>query len=260
MSVEATSRAWHSRASGNGLLVMLALADVAGGEDDPYDHAYPSVERVMKMTKLSRRTVQRALRDLEADGYVRTTGKHDWGGGKFTNIYRIETGRQDDAPVTDDAPRGVTGGINGASPVTPNPSLNTVTEKVAEGSSHAVASDFPPEVAQVASALHSMIVVVFECPPTRYPITPAWHKEIERMHRLDGVPFDAILACIKWLEAGQTRSSRFWRTNIRSAKKLREKFDVMRAQARDERAGQAVRLDDGTMERARARRERAGLL
>ena len=73
MSVEATTRAWKSSASGNDLLVLLALADVAGGHDDPFDYAYPAVGTLEKMTRLSRRTVQRCLRSLCEAGEIAIT-------------------------------------------------------------------------------------------------------------------------------------------------------------------------------------------
>jgi hypothetical protein len=127
VSVKATERAWESDASGNDLLVLLALADHAGGQDDPYGYAYPSVERLERMTRLSRRTVQRALRSLEEAGHIAQTGTHTWGRGKVTNIYAITGGRQDDA-ASPEARGGVIHDVGGASPVTPKPSIGTVKE------------------------------------------------------------------------------------------------------------------------------------
>jgi hypothetical protein len=122
MSHHATTRAWESGATGNDLLVLLALADVAGGLEDPYDYAYPAVTSIASKTGISPRTVQRCLRSLEESGRIRKTGEHAWGRGKVTTQYRIEgvnaTGRQIDAPVNDDA--------GGASLCHPTPSLNPV--------------------------------------------------------------------------------------------------------------------------------------
>lgn len=154
MSVKATERAWESTASGNDLLVLLALADHAGGQDDPYDHAYPSVERLENMTRLSRRTVQRCLRSLAEAGHIRQTGEHVWGRGKVTIRYRIEGGRQIDAASPEDR-GGVTDDAGGASPVTPKPSIGTVPNRPKRGTAReqtpdAFPDDLPPELEAVA--------------------------------------------------------------------------------------------------------------
>jgi hypothetical protein len=122
VSIKATDRAWESDASGNDLLVLLALADKAGGHDDDYDHAYPSVATIEKMTRLSRRTVQRCLRSLEEAGHIRQTGEHVWSRSKITTQYRIEVARQSDAGASDEAEGGVSADAGGASRVTPKPS------------------------------------------------------------------------------------------------------------------------------------------
>ena len=106
MSHHATTRAWESGAKGNDMLVLLALADFAGGHDDPYDYAYPSVPTLAKKTGLSPRTVQRCLRSLEDAKVIKRTGEHTWKPGKVTTQYCLTgaktTGRQPDTPDSDD--------------------------------------------------------------------------------------------------------------------------------------------------------------
>lgn len=191
MSVKATERAWESSASGNDLLVLLALADHAGGEDDPYGHAYPAVERLGRMTRLSRRTVQRALRTLEEQGYIRCTGSHAWGRGKATNVYTIEPGpapeeggRQDDA-ASPDVPEG-------ASPVTPNPSRGTVHPPAAGGRGRAQAdpdelpADFPAELTpaldEVVKTLGHVVEVRGGRPVARAAVARAMVKRPRKPH------------------------------------------------------------------------------
>ena len=66
MSIRVMSWVWeHSAAEGIELLVLLAIADHAS--DDGSD-AWPSVETLAKKTRVSPRTVQRAVRSLEARG------------------------------------------------------------------------------------------------------------------------------------------------------------------------------------------------
>lgn len=100
MSVEATARAWASNAGGTELLVLLALADFAGGHDDPYDYAYPAVRTIAERTKVAPRTVQRALAQLESEGLISQTGEHLWRPGKTTRQWRIGEGCQSVTPDT----------------------------------------------------------------------------------------------------------------------------------------------------------------
>lgn len=107
MSHHATTRAWESGAKGNNMLVLLALADYAGGHNDPYDYAYPSVPTLAGKTGLSSRTVQRCLRSLAGEKVIKKTGEHTWKPGNVTAQYRLTgvkwTGRQPDTPDSDDA-------------------------------------------------------------------------------------------------------------------------------------------------------------
>lgn len=117
------------------LLVLVTLAECA---HDDGTGAYPSVETIRDRSRAkSRRTVQNALRDLEAEGLIEPTGKRPTG----TVIYRvcvetfanlsagrrsfepresaIERGGAIDAPLSSDAPPGAHGDA-------PEPSLRTV--------------------------------------------------------------------------------------------------------------------------------------
>jgi hypothetical protein len=63
--------------------------------------------------------------------------------------------------------------------------------------------------------------------------TNAWAHDIDRMLRIDRVDFDELLDVISWLYQSDHRDARFWRTNVRSAVKLREKYPVLRAKRRE---------------------------
>jgi len=52
-----------------------------------------------------------------------------------------------------------------------------------------------------------------------------WAKDIDKLHRLDGHPWDRIAAVAAWSQADP-----FWQANILSGAKLREKFDQLQAQ------------------------------
>lgn len=101
MSVKQMARVWEwSTAEGSGLLVLLALADHA--DDDGY--CYPGVARIARKARLSERSTQRIIGDLEAAGEVsRDIGQGlEYSGQRGpgrTNRYRIHIrGCQDVTP------------------------------------------------------------------------------------------------------------------------------------------------------------------
>ena len=56
-----------------------------------------------------------------------------------------------------------------------------------------------------------------------------WSRDIEKLHRIDGRSWEDIEKVIDW-----SQNSAFWRTNILSGKKLRDKIDTLEDQmARD---------------------------
>lgn len=74
------------------------------------------------------------------------------------------------------------------------------------------------------------------CPHSKVPDTlekkQKWAVEIDRMKRLDGLSEDVIKRTLHFA----THDS-FWRTNIRSAKKFREKFEVLYSQSQGKQRG-----------------------
>ena len=83
MSVLVTGTVWKtSRQSGNELLLLLAIADIA--DDDGV--AWPGITSLAKKTRLAKRTVYRLISHLIAEGELEVTaGK---GRGK-TNLYKV---------------------------------------------------------------------------------------------------------------------------------------------------------------------------
>jgi DNA-binding transcriptional ArsR family regulator len=126
VSIRVTVDVWeHSRAAGNELLVLLRLADAANEESR---EAWPSVGNIAARTKLSERTVQRALRSLAEAGEIEVVEE---GGrssrGYRATVYRVlcQQGRQvvtDVAGATPEAGRGDSAGTAGVTPVSPQPS------------------------------------------------------------------------------------------------------------------------------------------
>lgn len=57
-------------------------------------------------------------------------------------------------------------------------------------------------------------------------VTQAWLAAARRMREIDGRTHEQIMRCIDWCQ-----QSEFWQANIHSMPKLRERYDVLRQQA-----------------------------
>lgn len=88
MSVEALSWAINAPLGGTPKLVLIGLANHASAD---FDEARPSVATLARYAHVDRRTVQRALRKLEEDGWIQATGtyllqgRHD----RAVTVYRL---------------------------------------------------------------------------------------------------------------------------------------------------------------------------
>lgn len=122
-------RVWDdSEASGTDLLVLLAIADAA---DQDGGNAWPGIDRIAGMCRVSARTVQRSISRLEDLGELiverNMGGTRDTPSDRRPNRYTVLTGtgeqgfergdnlspRQDGDGVTPVAPRGDTGDADG---------------------------------------------------------------------------------------------------------------------------------------------------
>lgn len=116
MSVYPVAWVWkHSQASGNDLLVLLAIADCANDEGE---NAYPKIDTVAAKTKLSRRTVQRAIQSLLELGEL---GVEEPASARKPVTYCLPAYQcQSDTPpargVSTTTSRGVTGDAEGCQP------------------------------------------------------------------------------------------------------------------------------------------------
>lgn len=70
-------------------------------------------------------------------------------------------------------------------------------------------------------------------PPT---ITKTWRDAARRMREIDGRTHEQVLAAIDWCQR-----SEFWQANIHSMPTLREKYEVLRMQAKRERERRPAR-------------------
>lgn len=177
MSIEAVNWALTAPLKGTLKILLIGIANHATAE---FDGARPKVETLGRYAGgCDRRTVQRNLRILEAEGWISATGEYLVNGraDRAVTIYRVNPGRQNAAPYgaarggTDDAShgaangsRGGTGDANGAAPTPPEPSFkevgaNAPTTPLGE---HAKKTDhlptgFPDELAPHLEAVHEIL-------------------------------------------------------------------------------------------------------
>lgn len=120
-------------------VILLGLANHA---DAQFGNARPAVGTLAEYANCDRRTVQRTLRKLEADGWIAKTGDHPVAGraDRSVSVWRI-TRRQIATPQANGAAlvgeRGGTGVANGAAPMPPEPSIEPSIEPVVSGAREA---------------------------------------------------------------------------------------------------------------------------
>lgn len=129
MSIKVMSKVFEwSEAEGTDRLVMLALADFC---DD--DHVcFPGIARVAKKCRVSERTVQRSMTNLEATGELervpgaglRVTGPRGPG---YTNAYKLAFPKRGCQSVTPNPEGGDRQGSKGVTPLSPKSSVQTVS-------------------------------------------------------------------------------------------------------------------------------------
>lgn len=216
----------HSQSRKSERLVLLAIADCAS---DDGANAYPSTATLCRKTGLSERAVQRAVAALEALGELRVERN---GGPRGCNRFTVTMtpgavtppstrrgvnapGGTDDTPVKDDANPRQTDAQNHQEPSKISSSKRSTSEPDR------------PDVEQLCRHLAARIVGNGSRQPT---ITQKWRDEARRLLDRDGRTVDQVMTTIDWCQ-----DSLFWRGNVLSMPKLREKYDALRLAAERER-------------------------
>jgi hypothetical protein len=119
VSVEAMSWALSVPIGGNAKVILLGLANHAHPDGT---EARPSIDRLKVYAQCDRRTVQRNLRQLEADGWIRTVKPGGQHRDQAATVYALSMGGIL-PPPTKTAKRGVTGDAPRAASAPPQPSL-----------------------------------------------------------------------------------------------------------------------------------------
>jgi len=236
----------HSRAEPTERLVLLAIADCANDRGE----AWPSMAALVGKTRLSERTIQRAVQTLVDLGeLVAVIG----GGRGRTTKYRLPTKAPADNPRHGDAvtdtetpsekprkPDDVSEKPRQRNPVTVTETPSTSAENpvtvtpgtVIEPSREPLttSSSEPasrPDVEQICAHLADWIERNGSKRPT---ITKRWRDAARLLLDRDGRTVDQVMRAIDWCQTDE-----FWRGVILSMPKLREKYDQLRLAAKRSR-------------------------
>ena len=94
-----------------------------------------------------------------------------------------------------------------------------------------VSLDYTAEAIEVAQYLKDAILELQPTAKTPSNIS-SWAKDIDKAARIDGRSYEAMKGCIDWIFREDGKNQNFWKPNIRSGAKLREKYDQLELQAR----------------------------
>lgn len=181
-----------------------------------------SLESLAKRARVSIRTVRTSLKNLEKAGFLTN---------KSTNKFRIltilnydreqsqeERERQADRQAPDKQ----------ATSARQAPDNDITREPVNKGTKE------PERTPPLPSESYNIASFLCRCIADRQPRSePArqpdrcikrWAPDVDKIHRLDGRPWDDIHKILKW-----SQQNLFWRKNIMSGAKLRKQFDALEA-------------------------------
>lgn len=213
MSAKATFWAWHQKIKpATSKLVLLCLADC---HNDGNGQCNPGVEYISRVSGLDRKTVISALANLEAIGAIRAEKEHG-----RSNQYTLLT-----SPEIGTGTENGTSTEIGTAPVPKTvlpPVPKTVPEPISEPKRN-LKDNVAPEYISCAEWMWSLIQPVTQSP--KKPNLKSWAGDIRKLSEIDKRPLPVIAAVFKW-----ANTDKFWRANILSPKKLREKFDNLFAQ------------------------------
>lgn len=212
----------HSEAKHGARLVLLAIA---GHADDRGENSWASVASLARQARLEERSARQCLRRLEAEGEIEDEGRSNRG----THVYRIPGmavqtlpigGTEENAPAAS-APR--KNPTRGGQSSTPTPAKSAPELSVEPSRELSLTSS--PEVESLCVLLADLIQANGVKRPS---ITTRWRDECRRLLDRDGYTAAQVEAVIRWAQGDS-----FWRSNILSMPKLREKFSALLLRMRE---------------------------
>ncbi len=253
MSVRLMAAVIDSDLEGSERWVAMMLADHG---DHAGEHIYPSIDKLVWMTKLSRSTVTKARKRLVEMGVLAVV--REGGGRANTTEYRFdvdalpkrrpwhqERAEKQRVRETDgfrkgpiEAEKGPIDAQKGSAHRTrtviePSEGTNDTQSAGADGARGEVIEMSMVEATKLARLLSDCARASRGVPPQspQFKPTKGGTEAIERLHRIDGVAFEEIAAFIRWLYESDSERAAFWRANILSGEKLRKQFFRVRDEA-----------------------------
>jgi len=174
---------------------------------------HPGRSRIAKLAHMSPSSVDRAIAELVNIWAIEVIHRPNRDNPKqlLSNQYRILT-----PPASDDTP-----------PVGDDTPLPLVTTPPPAGDEETIVKEPKSKNESVSQLCELLADSIHQRGHPRPTITKAWITDMERLMRIDGKTPEKIKQVIKWLDAGNDEPSQFWQSNIRSPKKLREKWGQM---------------------------------
>lgn len=214
-------------------LVLIYLYDKQGGNG----HSWPSIGKIQHACGLTRPTVAKALCDLRKAGLIQVSHPKK-PSVRESNRYSVNlelvkesnqsTGKETEPVKNLNQLRTLTRTGKDSLPelvknLNPNDSYNDPSNDPHTDSSSR--DDSVRAALQLAVLLRDLILARQPKAREKRAKMADWARDIERLIHIDGHSPEEIEAVIQWCQADP-----FWQANIRSGKKLREKYDTLEAQ------------------------------
>jgi len=215
-------------------LVYLVLSSHVGGNHS----AWPSHRRLADLLGMSVSTVKRQLGWLRAMGYIDWQARIGDNEARITNEYVLLAGSTPSPGKRPSSHRamGSTGPTPGPHRPTPQSSESDplapsdLAEEESLNESHLNEKPISSEVATRRSDVESIcghLADRIEANGSKRPaVTQRWRESARRLLDIDGRTEQQVHSAIDWCQGDE-----FWRSNILSMPKLREKYDQLRLAA-----------------------------
>ena len=196
MSARATFWAWEVDIPSSEKLVLLCLSDCHNADTGQCN---PSVSYIAKKTSLDRKTVLKSLRSLN-DREILSRAKVEGS----SNQYFLSIGG---SPILG----------HGQSHISPEPVPNLGHKPINKPKKNLRWEKVDMETVE---SIFNLLLALN--PKHRKPNMDSWANEIRLMRESDGHSHSEIMDLFRF-----ANSDNFWKSNILSPKKLREKWDVL---------------------------------
>jgi hypothetical protein len=222
MAVEATTWALRVPVGGTAKVVLLGVANHAHPDGS---EAYPSIKRLAEYACCDDRTVTRALRKLESEGWILRDGK----GPRGQNKYRLAIWRRPTDGGGQNAPDDI-GGPGEAMDVTPTPDIHGADEAL-----DVAPADCPPD-----TSVQEGVAPVSPEPSYEPSSASLRSAAAARAHSLHAAEVDDWLD--EAFEAGRARRQR-WASSLTTEGEQRARVRVLLANVGDPEVARAVMRD-----------------